>query len=168
MPSRFINHQVSTHSTADQAEHSAASVIPFSGRQLAVTATVSWFALSTNDHYFQGFTFQSASSNAVLPCAHARLRRQVLESPLWRGRPLLPLSTWKIPWFSEKVCRKIGDVSFVELSHLLPGCMTERIFWDVRVRIWRKRFEKDQRTPAGLAEPRHVVRIRQSLRKAMH
>lgn len=82
--------------------------------------------------------------------------------------PQLPLSTWKISWFSEKVCRKIGDVSFVRLSHLLPGCMTEGILGSLSYAYGVKRFKKANRTHTGLAKSGHVVSNLQSLWKTMH
>lgn len=56
---------------------------------------------------------QSASERLVLPCVRVHLHRQVTRSPLKRQAPPLLSSTGKIPLFSAKVSRKIGDVSFV-------------------------------------------------------
>lgn len=69
--------------------------------------------------------------------------------------------------FRKKVYRKTGDVSFARLSHLLPGCMTEAIFRDALVRIWRKSLMSVRRMHVRLAEKRHVADDVQSGQKTM-
>lgn len=131
-------------------------------------ATVSRVHRAQTSIIFTAASFPSACVNAVLPCVRVRLRPQVIKIPLQRKTPPLPLSTWKTPLFSEKVCRKIGDVSLGYPTFFLV--VWQRQFLGMRslVRIWRKGFATAHRTRSVLVVFSHVVQKVQSQIKAVN
>lgn len=152
----MFNISTSIHLWSRQTDTDTVSIL-FPRLQLAVAANARCPYWAQTSIIFKALIFFIRPLPTVfLPCVRVHPRSRVKKIPQWRGPPLPP-STWMNPFLSEKVCRRIEDVSFTGLTHLLPGCMTENFFQGCSSYAYGVSSSDAQRTHVGLVIWDHVI-----------